>query len=433
MKHSNLGNKSLCLSISLLVILTTSFESIAEDQFEIPVDLSAAKILSPKLLSGDHHKVDDVVRSDGYLNYYVLRSDYGDFEVASTMLLAVRVREVEALATLDDVSKTGVFLKAAANAGVGQLTSIKQFATHPIESVTGIPKGIGRMFKRYSRQAGEAVDASKEFVAGDDDEGEEGDDSSEDDSNAALDLTESYFGVSGAERAWAQELGTDPYTSNATLKAAIKQVAWADRLGRFGMKFASIPEIPGADIIGEVNDVVWSKDPYELADLNREHLSSMGASDELIEAYLSNPHMSPTQLTYLTAAISELEGAAGRVGIVLQALGPDTEAEVGFFVKSVTMLAWFHLNKKALAEVLTDAVVPRGVAEDGTVVVLFATDYIYWTETVAGAAEVYGSLRADEPDRKLELWLLGGASERTLAKCAALGIEVHFDLADFAE
>ena len=140
------------------------------DDFEQPAILKASDVIGDKLLRGEYHVVDDAVRNDGYLNYYVLRSDYGDWEVTGTALLAVRVREVEALATLDEVSKTEVFVKAAADAGVGQLKAVTQFATHPVESVKGIPSGIGRMFKRYKRQAGDAVETTKEFVASDDED-----------------------------------------------------------------------------------------------------------------------------------------------------------------------------------------------------------------------------------------------------------------------
>ena len=419
--------------VIFLFLVTLASGTVNAGDFEEPGNLRASNVLSDALRSSKHHRVDEAVRSDGYLNYYVLRSDYGEWEVTSTALLAKRVREVEALVALDDVSKTEVFIKAAADAGVGQLKAVQQFATKPVETVTGIPKGIGNMFKRYSRQAEEAVDAAKDYVSSDDDAEEGGESGGEDDTNEVVELTEGYFGVSSAQRAWAQELGTDPYTSNEVLQAAIKEVAWADRLGRVGMKFAPIPTIPGADVIGEVNDVVWSKNPYELEDLNRARLAATGADDELIDAYLSSPHFTPTQLTYLTAALTEMDGVEGRDGILRQALVADTEAEVGFFVKSTTMLAWYHLNKKPLEKVLTEFVIPRGVAKDGTATLLFAADHVFWTETVANAADSYAALREEGSDRELELWLIGDVSERTAKELAERNITVYTNLVDFAD
>lgn len=412
-------------------VLILSGGAASADVFEQPRELRASDVLIDALGSGEHHRVDEAVRSDGYLNYYVLRSDYGDWEVTGTALLAKRVREVEALATLESVSKTEVFIKAAADAGVGQLKTVRQFATKPVATVKGIPSGIGNMFKRYSRQATDAVDVAREYVSGDD-ESEVSAENDENDNNQVVELTEGYFGVSSAERAWAQELGTDPYTSNEVLRAAIKQVAWADRLGRFGMKFAPIPAIPGADVIGEVNNVVWSEDPYALEDLNRARLAETGASEELIDAYLASPHYTPTQLTFLTAALAEMEGVDGREGILRQALVADTEAEVGFFVKSTTMLAWYHLNQRPLREVRTEFAIPRGIARDGTVTLLMAADYVFWTETVAEAADNYVALRGDDPDRALELWLIGDVSDRTATELRARNITVHKNLVDFA-
>ena len=191
--------------------------------------MKASDILSGDLLKGEHHRVADRVRSDGYLNYYMIDSDYGEFAAVSTAMLITRIGEIYALAEIDDLSQTEVFLKAAADAGVGQLKTLKQFATNPVDTVVGIPSGIGRMFKRYKRQAGDAVDAAGEFVADDDEGSEEGEAGDEDStSEKAMGLTESFFGVSGAERAWSQKLGTDPYSSNEVLRAAIKEVAWAE-------------------------------------------------------------------------------------------------------------------------------------------------------------------------------------------------------------
>lgn len=282
------------------------------------------------------------------------------------------------------------------------------------------------MFRRYSRQAGDAVDSTKEVIA-DDDESGPGDE--DDDSNAAVDLTESFFGVTSSERAWAAKLGTDPYTSNEPLRTAIKSLAWAERLGRFGVGFAGIPEIPGADIIADVNEAVWSKDPYELQDLNRARLEDTGANDELIEQYLESPWMSPSQQTLLTAAIAELKDVQGRGGILRQALISRTEAEAGFFIKSVALLAWYHLNQEPFESVLTNTVIPAGITADGKVVLTLAVDHVYWTDSVAGASDNLARLRPDRTERPHEIWMLGTTSARCKEELTALGFIVHEDLA----
>ena len=421
----------------ITALLAVSSLVLAEHhEFEEAADQRAKDVLAKELRKGPHHEVEKTVKSDGYLNYYRIKSDYGEFDAISTAMLKTRVGEINALAELDDLSKTEVFVKAAADAGVGQIKTLASFAANPVDTVVGIPSGIGRMFKRYSRQASEAVDTTKEYVAGDDEEDAESEcvdqedaevecDEGESTTDKAVGLTESFFGVSGAQRAWAQKLGTDPYSTNEVLQAAIKEVAWAERLGKFGMGFAGVPEIPGADIIGDVNDAVWSKDPYELQDLNRARLVDTGADEALIEEYLENPHMSPSQQTLLTAAIAEIAGAEGRDGILRQALNAESEAEANFLIKSVTMLAWYHLNKKPVTEVLTYAAVPAAVTEDGTAALLFAVDHVYWTETIAAAAIRHAEQAAANDAGAGEIWFLGTASKRARKALKALGFDVN--------
>lgn len=213
------------------------------------------------------------------------------------------------------------------------------------------------------------------------------------------------------------------------MRAAIKDVAWAERLGRFGVGFAGIPEIPGVDIVGDVTEAVWSKDPYELQDLNRARLVDTGADEELIEQYLKSPWMSPTQQTLLTAAIAELKDAQGRGGILRQALNPRTEAEAGFFIKSMALLAWYHLNQDPFESVLTNTVIPAGITADGKVVLTLAVDHVYWTDDVAEAADNLARLRPGRAERLNEIWLLGTASARCREELAALGFVVHENLA----
>ncbi len=411
----------------ILIACFTCGAALASD-FEEADSLSTAEILPADVVRGEHHRVQDEVRNDGYLNYYTIVSEYGEFEAIGTPMLRTRIGEIRALSELDDLSKTEVFIESAADAGIQQIRTIKEFATNPVETVVGIPSGIGRMFRRWGRQAGEAVDTAAEVAS---DVVSDGD--SDGEGGVEVDvggLTEGYFGVDSAQMSWHRKLGTDPYTSNEVLQAAIKEYAWAERLGRVGVGFAGVPEIPGVDVIGEVNEVVWSTDPYELEQMNRERLAATGADEALIDQYLANPHMTPTQTTLLTAAITELEDVSGRDGILRQALNPETPAEVNFFVNSVMMLAWYHRNETAIEAVATSEVLPAAMLSNGGSMLAFAVDHVYWTEGVANAGERYRALTSGEYGDTRTVLLLGTASERCRAELEAKGFEVRENLGE---
>ena len=64
-------------------VMCTATE-IALADHETADDLQASEVLSPELMSGERFKVDERVKNDGYLNYYTLHSDFGNFEAVST-------------------------------------------------------------------------------------------------------------------------------------------------------------------------------------------------------------------------------------------------------------------------------------------------------------------------------------------------------------
>ena len=398
--------------------------------YEAAQNLSAAHLLPAELLQGEHYIVDDRVRNDGYINYYTIRSDYGEFEAASTAMLRMRIHEVGALAELDELSQTEVFVKSMANAGVQQIVSVQKLVMNPIEAVKGLPSGIGRMFKRYSRQSKEAVATGKDYVASQKDadltltEEEQADYAAQ-----AVSLTENYFGVTSAERNWSERLKTDPYTSNEILRKAIKNVARVDSLGKTTMKLAGA-KIPYVGYVRKVNEAVWGEDPYALRDRNHAILVATGADDALIDEYLKSPWMSPTQQTLLTAAIASLENVAGRDGILRQALNPKEEVEVGYFVRAVALLAWYHVNREPFASISTELAIPGGITENGKSVMLFPSDHVHWTEEMAEAATEYHSVGRSRSEHVRELWILGTASVRTRQELLALGYDLHTDLAE---
>ena len=403
-------------------LLSVTFAIQAESGFEQPPILSAKQVLPDELQAGDRFKVRDEVHNDGYLNQFTVESDFGEFRPESTIMLRIRVKEIGALAELERVSKTEVFAKAAIEAGLNPARAVITFGKNPVGTVTGLPKGIGRMFKRTSRQVQEGADTAADAVSGDDDKPSACDDIEDEaehqDCEEALaqrqrgdSLMVRYFKLSDAERQWHQKLGTDPYTSNDELYEAVKSVAWADRLGRFSVKFAGIPSVPGLDYLAKATDLVWALDPYELKDHNTKILTEAGLDEATIEAFFSNPWLTPSMQTRLVAALSSLESVTGRDHVVWAAIETETEAEARFVLESVVSMTWFNVHESPILKFLPDAYFPVALTEDSRIVILLPVDFLIWTEEMAELAHAEVLRYSDVGAESRELWLLGGISD----------------------
>ncbi len=426
---------SIRFALACALSLTSQGVLAQSDVEPMPV-LRASEVLPANLLSGPYHRVNEEVRSDGYLNYYTIESDFGPFVAHSNLMLAVRVREFQALAELERVSKTEVFAHAAVDAGLSPARAVVSFVKNPVSTVTGIPKGIGRMFKRYARAGKEGVSTAGEAVSsiGDaspceaiEDKTERGEcKDQEQGTKRARSLYERYFKISDAERRWHEKLGTDPYTSNDVLYEAIKSVAWADRLGRFSIKFAGVPTIPGASYIADANKIVWSKDPYELKDYNLKVLRDAGVDEESIQQFLDNPWYSPTMETTFIAALGSLREVAGRRHVLTAATNVASEAEARFVLESIVAMTWYNAERSPILEFMEDEHFPFASTDAGQLVVILPVDYLVWTAEMSDLAQLAAEQHRTGIDpAKRELWLLGGASARAKQGITALGWTVR--------
>src|SRR5262249_46122996 len=202
----------------------------AAGTFATPPVLAAADVLPAALLKGPHHRVLPEVSSDGYMEHFRIESDFGPFTAAGRRLLAVRVREIAAIAQLEETSKTKVFLESAGKAAMKPVTSAAKLVEDPAGTVKGIPGGVSRAFGRLKRTASSAGGAAKDAVDGDDGKEKEGAAAdTRSNGDKAQDLAKSWLGISAAHRKWAQKLGVDPYSSNAVLREKLDGVAKVDR------------------------------------------------------------------------------------------------------------------------------------------------------------------------------------------------------------
>ncbi|MCH9648433.1 MAG: hypothetical protein K0U98_09350 [Deltaproteobacteria bacterium] len=420
----------------------------AEPSFEPAPVLAASEILPADLLKGPHHKVEERVPSDGIMLTFQITSDFGEFSAIGQPLLAERVREVRALAELDRISKTEAFVSAVATSALGQLETIEDFARNPVETVTGLPGGVKRLFRRYQRdlregyekakEVGESVsEAVTEVVTGTGGDKE----TTEKESSGGLvagvvegatDAVESYgkryFGLTRSEREWYAKLEVDPYTSNRVLRKRIERMARVTAAGNFAVKFVEIPEIPGADVVEKVNRIVWSTDPRKLRDENRKRLGAAGADPELIEKFMANPNLTPSLQTALVAQMIQLDGVRNSDFLVELAAAVESEIQARVFLGSVEILTHYHRGSKSIAEIVPVARIPVARTEQGILAIFVAVDHLSWTEDLAGrSVELLDALSGGTAPKAKELWLGGEASSRFREELESRGWKVNTD------
>src|SRR5690349_7524049 len=129
----------------------------AQTSYESPIVLSASKILPPELISGPHHRVQEQVRNDGYLNVYTIDSKFGQFTAVSTAMLKKRVQEIDAIAVMEQIKGTNEYGASIKEAGLDTLAGMKSLITSPVQTVKGAVGGLGAAFRR----AGDAMSGPK--------------------------------------------------------------------------------------------------------------------------------------------------------------------------------------------------------------------------------------------------------------------------------
>ncbi len=401
----------------ILFILLLPFNVLAAGGYEKIHDLKASEQLPAKILKTDYYQIAPIVKSNGFLNIYTIKSEFGDYQATGNLSLLVLLRELYALQELKNLSKTKVFAEAAANSATGSVEAMFHVATNPVETVKGVPGGVSRLFKRSKDTAGAVYDGGKDvageaadYVTGSDGEkGAEG----EDDKNlgeTAVDTTgkaaDWYFGVTAGQRKWAKKLGVDPYTSNELLQNALREVSKIDRAGSFAVRLAPIPRIPGSNYVSLANNAIWNLSYEELLEQNVVKLTELGISEATIKDFLENQSFSPLMQTYLIAAILQLENVKNRNILIELASTKDTEDFARFYLETVVLMTWFDSQKEKLSEVNSFGETPYSIDKKNRLILILPVDYLFWTEELAVmATKMTSKVNKENKGEKVAIFL----------------------------
>ena len=343
----------------------------AEAVFEELPELKASEILKPELLKGPHYVVRDPVPTASGMNQFTIDSDFGVFEADGNEMLLQRLKEIDAIARLQDVSRTDEFKKSLLAAAKSPLNSARNIARDPAQAISNVPKGI---MKFLGRAKGTVENVGK----GGNDDGRDGS------------RMKDAIGYSDKKREIALEMGIDPYTTNTVLQKQLDDLAWASWAGGFSFSVATLP-ISGAagaaltvtSVNSTVEDLLHEKSPADLEQINRATFRAMGASASDVERILHGGAFTPTQATTFAVHLKALTGVGNRGAFVKAAAQKSTtEADALFCVYTAALMDQIN-QKTPIARIVMLRDFPICVAKDGTTIVALQWDYAAWTPGAA--------------------------------------------------
>jgi len=357
-------------------------------QFEQPPVVGISEFLPVNLQSGNGYYLGQQVPTNGAMGQYtiianadVFGSNAGTYQVESLDLLKIRLSEIPAIAELDNVSSTAVFAQAVASSAARPVADAAQMVVHPMETVTGLPSGIGQFFNRVNLGAEQVYSKATNSS-------ESGGQRLTQAAGETANLTLTALGYDQVRRDLARKLHVDPYSSNPILTEKLNHVAWIMFSGRIMVDTAISVTVPGSMIITGVmftNDLIYQTPKADLILLVERKLRQFGLSSAQIAAF---SHNTAIPLSWQVSAVQDLDALGsipGRRAAAVELSNVMTVYQALFLVTSLRMLdQWSHQNSP-ISRIQVPGVLV-GHDQSGTVMVPAPVDYLSWTQRIAGFA-----------------------------------------------
>ena len=409
--------RALVLVLSIVVVAAVAAGAA---DYELHTNRKVAEVVPPELAKGPHYTVRDPVVTDGYMYHFQVDSDFGPFEAAGIGALRKLAREIWAIGELKQITGSEVFLKALKEQATKPLTFAKNIITKPGDTLSGVPKGVGRLFSNASTAATNTLDPSQES------------------------RTKEVLQVGAFKREYAGRYDVDPYSSNKVLQEELDKIGKA---GAYGLWTASLGTAPISGTAGAVmsvtalsqsfNNLLKNEPPARIRSINEEKLKEIGVSSDLAKRYLDHTAYTPRHDVILVDSLARIAGATGRDAYVNASLAAADEVEANFFVNTAQIMRGYHEMQGPITMITMIEALTVAQTRSGAALIPFALDYGMWT---ANADKLSQHLKKTYSpagfNGKFELWVTGTLSPTAKQELQARGFTVvenagsRFDIVD---
>jgi hypothetical protein len=377
-------------------------------EFERPANRAASKILPAEILTGPHYRIREEVVSYGYMHHFTVDSDFGVFKATGDGALRKLLNEIRAIAALKETRQSEAFADSVVHAAKAPVSFGKNLITDPVDTVSGLPKGVFQIFGNV----GEAITMTH--------------DPSEDSR-----VKQALF-VSSWKRDYCAELGCDVYSSNAVLQEELNSVGWAAAIGGLTVSAVTMPAkapavvaLKQTRLADQIGNALKEEPPSRLRLINQEKLSAMGVSEDLAERFLDHPQFTPRHDTILVGSLAQMKDTRGREAFLEATLAAEDETSANFFMNIAQTLRGYYETVSPVKEVTVLKGFTLARAENGRVLMPFPLDHGVWSER---ASQVIGYLKSSYQapgfTGKFDLWVTGTVSPLARQQLEQLGFEV---------
>jgi len=400
---SNWTHRSL-VYMTVLALVSVAGAADYETQTNKPV----SQAIPPQLAAGQDFKVNDPVVADGYMYKFTVTSPYGPFNVTGTGALRKLEKEVVAIGELRKVTRSDAFLKSLKDQAGKPLVFVKDTVTNPVDTLTGIPKGVGRLFGNISESVTSKRNPAQES------------------------RTKEVLLVGSFKRDYAAKVGVDPYSSNQALQDELDKIANASAFGSWTASAAMLPiggaasgVITGTSLSKSFNNILATEPPTRIRIINEEKLKQMGIPDELAKRYLDQPVYTPTQNLLLVDSLARLGTATGRDAYLTASLVAADEVEANFFVNMAQILRGYHETQGPITGLTMVGALTVAQTKSGAAVIPLALDYGVWTANADRVSQnMKATYKAAGFNGNFELWVTGSLSPKGKQELEGRGFRV---------
>jgi hypothetical protein len=377
-------------------------------EFEIPGSRKASEILTPAELVGPHYRIQEKVVSYGYMHHWAVESDFGTFEVTGDGALRKLSREIRAIAALKKVSTAEAVGDSVVLAAKRPFQFFGDMVNHPVDTVSGVPEGVGTIFGNVSEAISMEQDPSEDSR-----------------------LKQALF-VSSWKRDFCKEFHCDVYSSNKVLQKELNRLGWAAAIGGLSVSAATmaasataVTVLSSMRLADQLTDALNEEPPSRLKIINEEKLLSMGVPPNLVERFLTHPHYTPRHDTIIAASMAGLGSAANRETFIEAALQAQDEVAATFYMNIAQTMLGYNDTVAPLKQLAVIYGFPVARSSKNSALMPFPLDHGVWSERASRVmTAMMDKSKADGFTGGIDLWVTGTLSPIARDRLTDLGYRV---------